>query len=324
MKRRAIDRAIGLLAKIGLKTTLRTSRFHSGAPVKHFRFDPVIYDEALARVEASYQTRKTQRHEEFKKRRVSKKFAFAQNEQKAFAQNEQILVDLDLEKVSKKDMHPTPKGDGVRSSSKSKSKDQPTPNPDTSHKPEQSHTLEGMPKVSDNPQVSPDTQSENVPPKRARVGRVVDRNTSSEKTPNDYQRITGAVAELIFGIKGDIPKQMIKRIGLVAGYLWGSNKGMSALRPADELPECKADNIIADLQAFMSWWGGKFRDASPPRDLVKFAEHWLAFWATRKQVYVPVKIAPANSLVSGDSGDKIVVDRYIPNEGFTFDSEDKS
>lgn len=153
--------------------------------------------------------------------------------------------------------------------------------------------LEGTGDSTLTPNVSSgDTELENVPP-RADAPPAT-RKPKSKKSMNDsagsskgagYQMVFGAVAKHVFRI-ADTEQAPIKRVGLIAGYLWGTTKAMQAPpRPKSETPEQRPANIVKDLEAFVTWYQVKYRDASLPLDLAKFAGHWLAFWATRKNVY---------------------------------------
>lgn len=106
---------------------------------------------------------------------------------------------------------------------------------------------------------------------------------------SDYRIVFGAVARLIFeGSPNNTPQS--KRVGLIAGYLWGTNKAMQAPRPDTETEPQKADNICKDVEAFVEWWRRSYPNASLPLDLGKFAHHWLRFWNIRKEAYRYVDI----------------------------------
>jgi len=99
---------------------------------------------------------------------------------------------------------------------------------------------------------------------------------------------------------------MMKRVGLIAGYLWGSNKSMQAPRPASEDVSQKADNIISDIVAFKAWWGRVYRDAHTPKDMAKFAENWIKFWHdSRKSFYTPATATQYEVVVWNDYSDDL-------------------
>lgn len=112
---------------------------------------------------------------------------------------------------------------------------------------------------------------------------------SRVNTSSHYQDIFKCVSENIFHTPDNVPIEK-GRIGLIASYLWGTNKSMKAPRPVSETQDEKVNNICKDVQEFVCWWGNKYPGLNLPLSLGKFAHHWLDFWRGRSEYYKYVDI----------------------------------
>ena len=267
MSRREFEGTIDkLIADFGLQKKVVKSAFYNNNTTLCLRFDPHILWSKL-------------------QDELNRAFLNVQNEHSEMTKmNNPLFTEVRTENTNKKEFTP-PNGDVV-----APQKSIPSDTPKSS-----SHS-KGTGDSDINPNVSlGDNELENVPPRAdephapsKRKPKQDSVNNRADAPKGGYQVVFGAVAKHVFEIS-DIDQAPPKLIGLVAGYLWGSNKSMQAPRPQTETDEERANNIVKDVQAFSVWYKRKYSDAVLPRDLAKFAGHWLAFWANRKNVYTPRK-----------------------------------
>lgn len=292
MSRYMREKIVEILKPFGLITKQGTHERYPNAIVNYYRVDKRVF---MAKMRQYLNSEKPISDMELTQDHVN-----------IYTLDENIytIEEVDLEEVEKIYAHP-PKGDVRSASDTSVSTD--TPLTSSSKKKAKGESQEQPPSPHSAPPPSPKTKR---PPRvQVTITPPTTHNRADSpkppRAPNDYQRVAGQVASVIFGIpEGATDRGMMKRVGLIAGYLWGSNKSMQAPRHANEDASQKADNIIADIMAFKAWWQGEFRDAHPPIDLDKFWGWWLKFWHNkRKSFYTPTTTTQYEGVTWNDYGD---------------------